>query len=144
MILHTAAAGDNALGELRTGRPDLAGPYAHWAVLTDGRIAYVAPEAQRVSHVGRAIDGVSNQNTLSIQATGLPAFADERQVESLVRLVADVADRWQIPTDRIFSHAEVAIPAGRKQDMGQQAPAIREMVEAVRARKSAVFQSARR
>ena len=68
----------------------------------------------------------------------------ERQVESLVRLVADVADRWQIPTDRIFSHAEVAIPAGRKQDMGQQAPAIREMVEAVRARKSAVFQSARR
>ena len=132
IILHTAAIPDSAVSILRSGTPALLGPLAHWAVQTDGSIAFIADETQKASHIGRSDKGVANSNTIAIEATGIPAFSGDRQVESLVRLVADVAERWEIPTKMIFGHAEVAVPAGSRSDMLQQAPAIREMVDAVR------------
>jgi hypothetical protein len=144
IILHTTAAPDSAsVAILRSGLTGLGGtpgPLAHWAVRTDGTIAFIAPETQRTNNVGRAAYGtttITNANTIAIEAAGRPAFTDPRQVEALVRLVADVANRWRIPTNMILSHAEVAMPRGRKADMGQQAPAIRAMVDAVRARPAA-------
>jgi hypothetical protein len=131
IILHTAESPDAVVALLQKGRPDLPGPLVHWAVLSDGSIAFVADEAQRVSHLGVADKGLTNSNTIGIQATG-QAFSDDRQIENLIRLVADVADRWEIPTAMIFSHGEVALPPGRKSDMVQQAPAVRKMVDAVR------------
>jgi hypothetical protein len=135
IILHTADGPDSSLTIVRSGRPDLPGPLAHWAVLSDGSISSIADEIQRANHLGAADRGLTNGNTIGIMATGFPAFSDDRQVENLVRLVADVADRWEIPTAMIFSHAEVAVPLGRKDDMMQQAPAIRQMVDAVRKKK---------
>jgi hypothetical protein len=137
IILHDATGGDsNSVAFLRKGMPpNLPGPLAHWAVQSDGTIAFIADETRKANHVGRAGQGLSNANTIGIQVTGIAALQNERQIESLVRLVADVADRWNIPTNRILSHAEVAVPPGRKTDMGQQAPVIREMVAAVRKRK---------
>ena len=132
IILHSTRAPDAAISFLRSGRLDLPGPGAHWAVLSDGSVAFVADEMQKVNHLGRAGRGLRNDNTIAIESIGMPAFSDARQVESLVRLVADVANRWGIPTNMIFSHAEVFIPSGRKNDMLQQAPAIRKMVDAVR------------
>lgn len=133
IILHDAIAGDGSLSILRNGREELPGPLAHWVVESDGTIAAVADETVKANHLGMADRGLSNRNTIGISVTGVGALADDRQTENLVRLVADVADRWGIPTDHIYSHAEVAMPRGRKIDMGQQAPAIREMVAAVRA-----------
>ena len=131
IILHVAAGPDSSVRMMREGRPpNLPGPLAHWAVLSDGSIEFIAAETQRANHVGRAENGLSNSNTIGIEATGIPAFADSRQIENLVRLVADVANRWEIPTDMILSHAEAA--PGRRNDMLQQAPVIREMVGAVR------------
>jgi hypothetical protein len=132
IILHYAYGPDSSVKIMRDGRSDLPGPMAHWAVLSDGRIELIADERRKANHVGRADRGLNNSNTIGIQTTGLTAFEDEQQVENLVRLVVDVADRWSIPTEMIVSHAEVAKPAGRKTDMDQQAPAVREMVDAVR------------
>lgn len=143
IILHDAGGGkDNSLLDiLRNGRRDsdgtvsLHGPLAHWAVQSDGAIAFITDETSTVYHVGRADRGLSNRNTIGIEVTGMAAFQNERQIETLVRLVTDIADRWNIPTTMILSHAEVAMPRGRKSDMFQQAPAIRQMVEAVRKKK---------
>lgn len=132
IVLHTAFGPDAAIDVMRKGRPGAKGPLAHWAVASDGGIHTVAPEGTRAFHVGSAAGGLSNANTIGIEATGIPVFADERQLEVLVRLVLDVAERWQVPTDEIVSHAEVAVPLGRKRDMAQQAPVIREMIRAIR------------
>jgi len=135
IILHDAFGGDNIIGILRTGREGLPGPLAHWAVKSDGSIAYIANETVRALHVGRAARGISNSNSIGIEVTGTAALKNEAQFESLIRLVADVADRWNIPTAMIFSHAEVSIPLGRKVDMKQQAPIVRQMVAEVRGEK---------
>jgi hypothetical protein len=132
IILHTADSPDSSAGILRFGRADLPGPLAHWAVLSGGSIELIADETQRANHSGVATPPLVNSNTIGITATGVPAFSDDRQVESLVRLVADAADRWDIPTNMILSHAEAALPKGRTTGMLQQAPAIRQMVDAVR------------
>jgi len=143
IILHDAGGGKDSVlvAFLRKGRgtPDdmfyLPGPLAHWAVQSDGTVTFIADETSKANHVGRADRGLSNKNTIGIEVTGMAAFQNERQLEALVRLVADVADRWTIPTPLILSHAEVAVPHGRKSDMFQQAPAIRQMVDAVRKKK---------
>ncbi|HEV2828240.1 MAG TPA: N-acetylmuramoyl-L-alanine amidase [Pyrinomonadaceae bacterium] len=135
IILHTSSSPDNIVEVLRNGRPGLQGPLAHWLVKSDGKIEFIVPETVRAMHVGRTINGLTNSNTIGVEASGIPAFANELQIENLVRLVADIADRWGVPTNMILSHAEVANPPGRKNDMLQQAPAVRQMVEAVRSRK---------
>lgn len=135
IILHDAAGPDSVEEILKNGRNDLRGPLAHWLVKSDGTISFISPEIKTSSHLGPAKDGLKNSNTIGVEVSGLPAFADPRQTEALVRLVVDIADRWQIPTDKIFSHAEVAIPPGRKSDMLQQAPVVRQMVAAIRNRK---------
>jgi hypothetical protein len=134
IILHDAIAGDGSITILRNGFQGLRGPLAHWVVQSNGTIAAVADETVKANHVGRADRGLTNSNTIGISVTGIGALSDDRQTENLVRLVADVADRWGIPAERIFSHGEVAVPRGSKVDMLQQAPAIREMVEAVKGR----------
>lgn len=134
IILHDASGGDNTVEILRHGRSDLPGPLAHWAVQSNGAIVFIADETTKANHVGSADHGVKNSNSIGIEVTGIAALKNKRQIESLVRLVADVANRWNIPTSMIFSHAEVAIPHGRKIDMLQQAPIIRQMVDSVRKR----------
>jgi hypothetical protein len=138
IVLHTAVAPDAALELLRKGRPGTKGPLAHWAVTSDGTVHGVAPEGTRALHLGSAAGGLSNGNTIGVEATGIPALANERQLEGLVRLVLDIAERWQLPTDKIVSHAEVAAPLGRKRDMAQQAPVIRQMISAIRGEGDAI------
>lgn len=137
IILHYTY-GPDAIGLLRSGRPDLKGPLAHWVVQSDGSIGFVATEGELAFHAG-ILDGIlKNSNTIGIETSGEEAFGDEQQVENLVRLVLDVADRWSIPTDMIVSHAEKAQPPGRKADMLQQAPEIRKMIHAIRSSRTVV------
>ncbi len=132
IILHDSRASDDAIPLLRSGRADLQGPLAHWAVQSDGRIVEIANEGVRANHVGVAIDGVNNANTIGITLTGDRPLRNPAQLESLVRLVADRADALNIPTSLILSHGEAALPAGRNNELLQQAPIIRQMVDAVR------------
>jgi hypothetical protein len=121
IILHDATADDDSEPVLRNGRPDLPGPLAHWLVKSDGTIVLIAPESQHANHLGKARDGLTNANTIGVMVSGAPALTDDRQLESLIRLVINISERWGLPPDKIFSHAEVALPAGRKIDMAQQA-----------------------
>jgi hypothetical protein len=135
IILHDAILGDGSVGVLREGNGTIPGPLAHWVVQSNGYISFVVGETVKANHVGRGDRGVSNFNSIAISVTGDGALSDDRQTENLVRLVADVADRWGIPTEMILSHAEVSLPKGRKVDMEQQAPVLRQMVDAVRKRR---------
>ena len=118
---------------MREGRANLPGPFSNWAVLSDGTIEFIAKEGMRVIHLGRADRGLKNSNTIAIVVTGLLPFENELQIENLVRLVVDIADRWSVPTEMIVGKGEVVIPASRRRaTMVQQAPVIRKMVEAVR------------
>lgn len=138
IILHDAVGTDGSVKILRSGTfapdgtPILPGPLTNWAVQSDGTIAFIADETETAKHLGLADLGLKNSNTIGIMVTGLAALSDDRQTENLVRLIADVADRWGIPTSSIYSHAEVGLPRGRKVDMLQQAPIIRKMVDSVR------------
>jgi|GEM_PF-2206921 N-acetylmuramoyl-L-alanine amidase. len=138
IILHDAMGTDGSVTIMRSGRtgglgvPGLPGPLANWVVQSDGTMVFIADETETANHLGLADQGLKNSNTIGISVTGVAALSDDRQTENLVRLVADVADRWGIPTNMIFSHAEVAVPKGRKIDMQQQAPVIRQMVDLVR------------
>lgn len=136
IILHYTYGPDNP-EILRKGFGSLKGPLAHWLVQSNGKIELIAAENERVSHVGRADLDLSNANTIGIETSGKTAFTDPKQLENLLRLVLDVAARWQIPTEMILSHSEVALPAGRKTDMAQQAPEIRKMIAAIRDPKTA-------
>lgn len=128
IILHDAVGPDSSETILRNGRPGLPGPLTHWLVKSDGIVVKIAPETTRANHVGSAKDGLNNGNTIGIQVTGSPALKDPRQVEALVRLVMDISRRWELSPEQVLSHAEVAVPAGRKMDMLQQAPVVRAMV----------------
>ena len=132
IILHDSRASDDAIPTLQNGRADLRGPLAHWAVQSDGRIVEVADEGVRANHVGAAISGVNNTNTIGITLTGDRPLQNPAQLESLVRLVADRADALNVPTRLILSHGEAALPVGRNNELLQQAPVIRQMVDAVR------------
>lgn len=48
-----------------------------------------------------------------------PPFPDE-QIEAVIRLVADIRARWQIPDNRILAHSDIA--PGRKIDPGENFP----------------------
>ena len=140
IILHTSASNDTvAANILRNGLPSTPdmpkprGPLAHWLVKSDGTIESIAPETQKVNHLGRIPGDLRNENTIAVESSGLPAFANESQLEALVRLVANIADRWQIPTTQILSHAEVDPRKGP--EMLQQAPLVRTLVKEVRQRK---------
>lgn len=134
IILYTTMLSDNVSDVvqelLRNESQGLPRPLAQWLVKSDGSIDFTVAETQKANHVGKAINNLKNSNTIGESASGIPAFSNETQIENLVRLVADIADRWKIPTEMIHSHAEVA--HGRKFDMLQQAPAIRRMVDEVR------------
>lgn len=136
IILHYTFGPDNS-NFLRKGFGNLKGPLSHWVVLSNGKIEFIAPENERVSHVGHADRDLSNANTIGIETSGKAAFTDPQQVENLVRLVLDVAERWQIPTDMILSHSEVALSAGRNTEMTQQATEIRKMIAEIRTARTA-------
>lgn len=136
IVIHDARGPDKGIEMMRTGTADIPGPLAHWAVQSNGALVFIADEGVKANHVGKAIDGLYNANTIGVQLTGQPALDKASQTEGLVRLLVDIADRWEIPNNLIFSHGEAATPAGRNNELLQQAPVIRRMVEAVRGKRA--------
>ena len=100
----------------------------HYLVFEDGRIAQLVPEARRAWHAGKSFwKGEVDINSGSIgieivnpgHAGGLPDFPAE-QIDAVIRLCRDVADRWGIAPERILAHSDVA-PV-RKVDPGEKFP----------------------
>jgi N-acetylmuramoyl-L-alanine amidase len=97
----------------------------HYLVAEDGQILRMVPEEKRAWHAGRSYwRGRRDVNATSIgieivnpgHEHGYRPFPEE-QMNSVLRLVADIVDRYDIPRANVVGHSDVA-PA-RKQDPGE-------------------------
>lgn len=112
-----------SLGVVRDGRPGLAGPLAQLGLGRDGTIYVIA--AGLAYHAGESRwAGFTSLNSRFIgveaESTGVPVFGrydwTDAQLDAYPRLVAALLHWMRRPADRAASHAEVALPAGRKID----------------------------
>lgn len=101
---------------------------AHYFIFEDGRALQLVPEARRAWHAGRSSWHTQTDiNSISIGIEianaghdgGMPSFKD-KQIDTVIQLAKDIIDRWQIPTERVLAHSDVA--PGRKLDPGELFP----------------------
>ncbi len=101
---------------------------AHYFVFEDGRVLQLVPERRRAWHAGVAgwqKDRDINSRSIGIEIAnpghdgGLPPFP-EAQIDAVIALCRDIAERWRIMPERILAHSDVA--PGRKQDPGERFP----------------------
>lgn len=101
---------------------------SHYFVDEDGRVAQLVAETRRAWHAGRSFwAGETDINSLSIgieianggHPAGLPAYPTP-QIDAVVALCRDIAERWQIRPERVLGHSDVA-PV-RKVDPGEKFP----------------------
>lgn len=86
---------------------------AHYVIAQTGQIGESVPEAMEAFHAGNS---AVNRRSIGIELEG---YAEQgwvppaAQMDSLVRLLADVCERHAIPLDRthIYGHAEVDDPS---------------------------------
>ena len=97
----------------------------HYFVWEDGRIWQLVPEARRAWHAGRSFwAGEADMNSRSIGIEivntghdgGAPPFP-EAQIEAVAALCRDIAQRLDIPPERVLAHSDIA--PGRKIDPGE-------------------------
>ena len=98
------------------------GVSAHFVVGRDGRVVQMVPVERRAWHAGVSqLAGVGGVNDYSVgiemvnRDDGRDPYTDAqyRAVAGIVRLLRT---RLTIPDDRIVSHAQIALPPGRKCD----------------------------
>lgn len=97
---------------------------AHYLIGEDGRIYQLVAEDRRAWHAGAGSWGdVSDLNSASIgielDNDGSEPFA-EAQIQSLLRLLADLSKRLGLPRQAILAHGDLA--PGRKTDPSVQFP----------------------
>ena len=95
---------------------------AHFVVSKDGQVIQMVPIERRAWHAGVSqLAGVSNVNDYSIgiemvnRNDGLDPYP-EAQYQAVAEIIRLLRTRLVIPDNRIISHAEIALPAGRKSD----------------------------
>lgn len=95
---------------------------AHFVVGRDGRVVQMVRVEQRAWHAGPStLDGVDKVNDYSvgIEMVNLNDGKDvytEPQVEAVAGIIRHIRSRYDVPDARIVSHAQIALPAGRKSD----------------------------
>lgn len=115
---------DNAERSLLTLTDPLREVSAHYLVARDGTIYYLVDELARAWHAGDSYwGGTRDLNSASIgielDNNGEEPFA-EPQVESLLKLLADIKARYKIPAANFLGHGDVA-PV-RRSDPGRMFP----------------------
>jgi len=114
---------EQALHTLRTANSG--GPVSsHYLVGNDGRIYQLVADSQRAWHAGAGHWGtITDVNSASIgielDNDGDSPFT-QVQIDSLLRLLADLTDRLRIPRTQIIGHEDLA--PGRKDDPGPRFP----------------------
>ena len=95
---------------------------AHFVVGRDGRVVQMVPIEKRAWHAGVSVlDGVGSVNNYSVGIEmvnlndGNDPYTPE-QIESVAGIIRLVRSRYNVPDERIVSHAQIALPAGRKSD----------------------------
>jgi len=108
--------GLNALGTVQNGRPDLAGPLAHFYLTRTGVVYVVA--AGQCWHTGATLQSwQSNAHAIGIEAeaTGVDAWP-EVQMVAYAKLCAALCRAFKLPASRVLGHKEICSPVGRKTD----------------------------
>lgn len=127
IVLHYTGMvdGESAIARLRD--PD-AKVSAHYLVAEDGTVLRMVDEEKRAWHAGRSHwRGITDVNSASVgieivnpgHEFGYRPFPDE-QMSSVIPLVAEIKDRYQITRGNVVGHSDIA-PA-RKQDPGELFP----------------------
>lgn len=94
----------------------------HYVVGREGQIAQLADENDRCFHAGKSQWGVyKDLNNYSI---GIEVLSDgktftDKQIEATAWLCSDIMARNGITPDNVLRHADIAIPKGRKTDVGE-------------------------
>jgi len=124
LVLHYTGMKDAASAIDRLRDPE-AKVSCHYLVAEDGQILRMVPEEKRAWHAGRSYwRGLRNVNSASIgieivnpgHELGYRPFPEE-QMASVLRLTADIVDRYDIARANVVAHSDVA-PA-RRQDPGE-------------------------
>jgi N-acetylmuramoyl-L-alanine amidase len=115
---------DNAERSLSTLTDPLREVSAHYLVARDGTIYYLVDELARAWHAGDSYwGGTRDLNSASIgielDNNGEEPFT-EAQIESLLKLLADIKARYKIPAANFLGHGDVA-PV-RRSDPGRRFP----------------------
>lgn len=110
IIHHTG--NDNAERALSTLTDPVRRVSAHYLIARDGTIYYLVDELNRAWHAGDSYWGGSrdlNSASIGIELdnNGEEPFA-EPQIESLLLLLADLKERYKIPTANFLGHGDVA------------------------------------
>ncbi len=124
VVLHNTGMADAASAIARLRDPE-ARVSCHYLVAEDGQVLRMVPEDKRAWHAGLSYwRGLHNVNAASIgieivnpgHEYGYRPFTSH-QMEAVVRLLAGLVERYQIPRANVVGHSDVA-PA-RKQDPGE-------------------------
>ena len=124
LVLHYTGMPDAESAITRLADPE-AKVSAHYVVCEDGQIVRMVNEEDRAWHAGRAYwRGISDVNSASVgieivnpgHEFGYRPFPED-QMDAVVRLVADLVDRYAIAPSNVVGHSDVA-PA-RKEDPGE-------------------------
>jgi N-acetylmuramoyl-L-alanine amidase len=127
VVLHYTGmpTGPEALARLRDPQAKVS---AHYLIEEDGRAFALVPEERRAWHAGVSFwKGERNLNGVSIGVElvnpghdwGYRAFP-EAQIATLLEVLADIRERWNVTDDRIIGHSDVA--PERKTDPGELFP----------------------
>ncbi|MGP1676284.1 MAG: N-acetylmuramoyl-L-alanine amidase [Burkholderiales bacterium] len=111
VILHHTSD-DSVDQALRTLTGTLRRVSAHYLIGRDGRIIQLVDERARAWHAGESKWGADtdiNSVSLGIELdnNGREAFPDA-QISALLRLLADIKERYRIPAANFLGHADVA------------------------------------
>lgn len=95
---------------------------AHFVVGKDGRVVQMVPIEKRAWHAGASVlEGAQHVNDFSVGIEmvnlndGKDSYTAE-QMEAVAGLIRFIRSRYPVPDSRLVSHAQIALPAGRKSD----------------------------
>ena len=111
VILHHTSD-DNVEQALGTLKNPVRAVSAHYLIARDGNIVQLVDERARAWHAGESKWGSEtdmNSASLGIELdnNGHEPFA-EVQISAVLRLLADIRDRYRIPAGNVLGHADVA------------------------------------
>ncbi|MCY4305440.1 MAG: N-acetylmuramoyl-L-alanine amidase [Aestuariivita sp.] len=119
VVLHYTAM-DNADTALERLCDENAQVSTHYLIAENGQLWQLVKEQFRAWHAGKGSwYGVEDINSASI---GIELDNDGKspycspQIETLIRLLTDILDRWELPPKSVIGHSDIA--PGRKWDPG--------------------------
>ena len=121
IVLHATADGGSETGAEEWLTEPRSSASAHLHIRRDGTVVRLVPDGRRAWHAGVSrwrgrenVNGFSLGWEIANRNDGREPYTDE-QYAAVIRLAAHYVAQG-LPLDAFVSHAEIALPAGRKTD----------------------------